>query len=623
MNIMNELRYHYIKYIQKIVNNRNKHYLSELSKRIDVLFSPKNNQTKLKIVYVMNHARVCGGVKILLEHTNHLVDRGHDVVILCRDDKPDWRDVKANFIKVPLHVGFMQMMPDVDIIVCTVADQLPECYSMQKAPVILFEQGDTYIYEYDKLGENVQSYFKEIWNFPVPVVGVSKILVDTLEKNFGRKGQVLHNALDNKYFYPRTNQLKGKPRILFVGQEENAFKGIKDIREALKVVRKSGRDFDEVWVTQQAPQSHFDGTLVVNPSQIDLGDIYRSCDIFVSGSYYESFPLPPLEAMTCGCAVISTNNKGVQEYGIDGYNCLFGRIGDPKSLAEQIMLLIDDYEKRMELVENGYVTSEKFNWESIILNWEQYLYATIEQWNNVSQLFSQTSLHIEVLPKGLSSEQVYIMINEVQLKLNKDWCLYLIEGETIDNESIEQIKRIISIGVDIPFSVQVLYSNDVPDHTIIRTEQRLLKRGVLPFQNSDLLFLPIKIGNANESYFLSKWLGEIRKLYKNRNYLGIIEWTKEKFSTLTEEEKLIATKWLILSLLELDRIDELVTIANEAIKQDITYSDISYLFGRVCIILGQSNLSSELLKIAQEVGSATHYGETFDDIKTLCKMYLP
>lgn len=51
-----------------------------------------------------------------------------------------------------------------------------------------------------------------------------------------------------------------------------------------------------------------------NPSDDQISQILNESDVFVFPSWVEGFGLPPLEAMACGCVVISTNVGAVQEY---------------------------------------------------------------------------------------------------------------------------------------------------------------------------------------------------------------------------------------------------------------------------------------------------------------------
>src|SRR5665213_2032098 len=45
----------------------------------------------------------------------------------------------------------------------------------------------------------------------------------------------------------------------------------------------------------------------------DLPDWYRAADVFVFPSFYEGFGLPPVEAMACGCPVLSSQSGALEE----------------------------------------------------------------------------------------------------------------------------------------------------------------------------------------------------------------------------------------------------------------------------------------------------------------------
>jgi L-malate glycosyltransferase len=577
---------------------------------------------KLSITYVMNHVQVCGGAKIIFEHANKLVERGHNVQILCHFPPPNWIEVKAHYIQVPWHMNYTEAIPETDLIVCTVIDQVAECFLSQKAPVIHFEQGDVFIYEFEKYPQETREKIKQFWSFPVPLLAVSSGLGAKIEKHFGRSVQVLHNALNPQYFYPRiagSNTNHTKPRILFVGPEQAEFKGIKDIFAALKIVRENGFDFEPVWVTQYQPQIPFEGTLMVNPSQEELGNIYRSCDIYVSGSLYESFPLPPLEAMTCGCAVVSTDNIGILEYAEHNTNCLLGEKSNPESLAKHIMYLLENPQERLRLVEGGYKTASEFSWEAIITKLEGYFYSLVE---NV-ELSNIPSLRVETLPKNLSREESIAHINQIHQTMSEDWCLWLVEGEVIDSRAIDQIKRILAHPIRESYSLRVEYPNDIPDHPIVRKENRLFPKGFM--FNNDLpleLTLPITIVGGNEPYFLASWLDHVRNLYHKKKYAEMITVIQACYSSLSVTEKPVAVKWLVLALIEMQRFVQALDVLNDAMLEYPTFSDLYYLYLRVSLLLNQVNNIKEVYELINTIGDSVSYIEAFKAISDQSRLYV-
>ncbi|EOW9526501.1 glycosyltransferase [Bacillus cytotoxicus] len=588
------------------VNNKKKR------ERVYTNFKAVKLERKLRIAYVMNHTRVCGGAKIILEHTNQLVDRGHEVFIISRDAKPDWKEIKAKYIQALQQSSFVQSIPDVDIIVCTVADQVPECYLLGNAPVILFEQGDVYIYEFDKIPQSSKEFYQKIWRFPIPVVGVSKVLMDTLDKNFGCKGKILHNALNDNYFYPpiMNNKPHDKLKVLFVGQENNHFKGISIVREALKIVRRTGREFDEVWVSQTTPKSQFDGELVINPSQEQLGEIYRSSDIFISGSYYESFPLPPLEAMTCGCAVISTDNEGIKEYGIDGVNCVLGKIGNPDSLASCLIDLIDNEEKRKNLIKAGYLTSEKFKWEKIMVQWEEYLFGAIKVWESEKVSPHRLLLRVEKLPVNLNDQKMIEYMNKIQEGMPEEWCLWLTEGEEIEEGSILYLQRLLSLGLDVEYGIQINYPCYVFNTPLVRVENRLMnKKKKYDIAPEEMIVLPIQISKSSSFQFISNWMRELRDHYLNHRFDTIIKQLNLLLSQLSKKDQVIAIKWLVKCLIETRQYKQAIEILNKAFLIAPSYTDFYYLAAEIYVILGQD--TKKLTELINTFGPSLEYNETF------------
>lgn len=583
----------------------------------------QGSDRKLTITYVMNHVQVCGGAKIIFEHANKLVERGHNVQILCHYPPPNWIEVKANYIQVPWHMNYTEAIPETDLIVCTVIDQVAECYLSKKAPVIHFEQGDVYIFEFEKYPEEMKEKIKQFWSLPIPILAVSSGLGATIEKHFGRSCHVLHNALNPQVFYPRISGSKTdrtKPRILFVGPEQAQFKGINDIFTALKIVRENGFDFEPVWVTQYQPRSPFDGTLIVNPSQEELGNIYRSSDIYVSGSLYESFPLPPLEAMTCGCAVVSTDNVGILEYAQHDFNCLLGEKQNPESLARHIMYLLQHPEERARLVEGGYKTAREFTWDRIITKLEGYFYSFVHGFASSKE--AHVSLRIETLADGLSREEAIARINEIHQTMPEDWCLWLVEGEKISSQDIQQVKRILADPLTNIYSLRVEYVNDIPDHPVVRTENRIFAKGFI--FSSDLpvdMTLPITITGGYQAYFFSSWLDRVRKFYKQERFGDMISAIQAIYSGLSVKERAVAVKWLVLALIEMQRFTEAINVLNDAMLEYPTYSDLYYLYLRIMLLGNQPVNLKELTELIHTIGDSVSFAEAFKNISGQTRLY--
>ncbi|MGR5985802.1 glycosyltransferase [Bacillus cytotoxicus] len=373
-----------------------------------------------------------------------------------------------------------------------------------------------------------------------------------------------------------------------MGQENNHFKGISIVREALKIVRRTGREFDEVWVSQTTPKSQFDGELVINPSQEQLGEIYRSSDIFISGSYYESFPLPPLEAMTCGCAVISTDNEGIKEYGIDGVNCVLGKIGNPDSLASCLIDLIDNEEKRKNLIKAGYLTSEKFKWEKIMVQWEEYLFGAIKVWESEKVSPHRLLLRVEKLPVNLNDQKMIEYMNKIQEGMPEEWCLWLTEGEEIEEGSILYLQRLLSLGLDVEYGIQINYPCYVFNTPLVRVENRLMnKKKKYDIAPEEMIVLPIQISKSSSFQFISNWMRELRDHYLNHRFDTIIKQLNLLLSQLSKKDQVIAIKWLVKCLIETRQYKQAIEILNKAFLIAPSYTDFYYLATEIYVILGQ------------------------------------
>lgn len=92
----------------------------------------------------------------------------------------------------------------------------------------------------------------------------------------------------------------------------------------------------------------------------------KAAGILVMPSSRENFGIVPLEAMCCGAAVVSTRTEGPKDYIIDGDNGFLVNIGDVKSLADRMKMLLSDRNLRNKISMSGRKTAEKYDWEEIV-----------------------------------------------------------------------------------------------------------------------------------------------------------------------------------------------------------------------------------------------------------------
>ncbi|MBD1852324.1 glycosyltransferase [Cyanobacteria bacterium FACHB-502] len=87
---------------------------------------------------------------------------------------------------------------------------------------------------------------------------------------------------------------------------------------------------------------------------------YAGALAFVYPSRYEGFGLPLLEAMACGCPVITCHNSSIPE--VAGNAALYVNEDDPAELAEA-MFQIQQPELRDRLIQSGFDRISLFSWE--------------------------------------------------------------------------------------------------------------------------------------------------------------------------------------------------------------------------------------------------------------------
>lgn len=164
-----------------------------------------------------------------------------------------------------------------------------------------------------------------------------------------------------------------KPFILYIG----GFSPRKNVSSLMvafsNIIKNLDREHDLVIVGSHNDESRFLKDLRCDlniESNIKLTGFvpedllpvfYNACEVFAYPSLYEGFGLPPLEAMSCGTPVITSNISSIPEVVGDG-----GILIDPfnmKNLMYSLEALLNDKEIRDELSSKSLKRASDFSWE--------------------------------------------------------------------------------------------------------------------------------------------------------------------------------------------------------------------------------------------------------------------
>jgi glycosyltransferase involved in cell wall biosynthesis len=157
-----------------------------------------------------------------------------------------------------------------------------------------------------------------------------------------------------------------------------ALKGFREMAEAVKIVRQKLANYRVNWLVfgtegelrpnnSVAPYVDFG---FLKPE--DLAKLYQAGDVFLSASWYESFPLFPLEAMACGLPVVTTP-FGTEDYALAGETAEVVEARNPTSIANGLIRLITDVNYRNRIAKAGNEISRQFTWEKSVATMESLL----------------------------------------------------------------------------------------------------------------------------------------------------------------------------------------------------------------------------------------------------------
>jgi len=188
---------------------------------------------------------------------------------------------------------------------------------------------------------------------------------------------VVLNGVDHTVFKPSHTPPVAFPYLLYVGSERPR-KNLGRLLTSFALLKKSGQFSDLKLVKvgtpgrspifrqmthQYARELGLEGEVVFvdRVSDQQLAEYYSHAQAMVYPSLYEGFGLPVLEAMACGCPVITSNVSSLPE--VAGDAALLVNPFDVGALYQAMFKVLTDFPLRERMTANGLRRSGQFCWE--------------------------------------------------------------------------------------------------------------------------------------------------------------------------------------------------------------------------------------------------------------------
>jgi len=209
------------------------------------------------------------------------------------------------------------------------------------------------------------------------VIAISESVKEHLINDFRLEEKyitVVHNGIDVERFMSQSHKvtksqvkeklgLKTGPVVGIIARLSDV-KGHSYLIEAMKLVLEkipqaqllivgSGKMLDGL--SRLTADLEIGESVKFIPSVSDTSEVLPVMDVFVMPSLNEGLGLGLMEAMSCGIAVVGSYVGGIKALIQDGHTGLLVRPKEVKELAEAIILLLRDEEKRRSLGKNAQI----------------------------------------------------------------------------------------------------------------------------------------------------------------------------------------------------------------------------------------------------------------------------
>lgn len=222
------------------------------------------------------------------------------------------------------------------------------------------------------------------------IVTISESIKRDLPKGLQAKAKVIYEGID--HYSPSDSCEDGGRRIrrrfgvnddeillLYVGRldpQGQPYKGVKELIEIYQAARKQdgrirmlavglGGQKDETMLRRSEIIPY------VNAPSEEMPSIFQSCDIYVTGSKWEGFDLPLVEAHFFGKPGIAFQVGAHPEVTVNGQTSFL--VDSKEEFVKALLLLVEDKQKRLDMGESAREHASKFKWAKVVKAYDELI----------------------------------------------------------------------------------------------------------------------------------------------------------------------------------------------------------------------------------------------------------
>lgn len=203
---------------------------------------------------------------------------------------------------------------------------------------------------------------KNIFSLHMKKIAVSNWIVDIVQQYSLEKVSLISNGINMNDFYIET-PITNRSLTVCMLYHHDSRKGVQRGIDILKRMKQEMPNLNCIMFGSPPRGKEIPKWVEYhrNLASNELRSIYNRSSVFFTTSYYEGFGLTGLESMCCGCALVSTDTKGVREYATNNETALLCHPEDNVALYQNLKTVLINTELRYTLVNNFLLGTSRFS----------------------------------------------------------------------------------------------------------------------------------------------------------------------------------------------------------------------------------------------------------------------